>query len=127
VAKVASTSKKPPHHDRVVAGDSDNQIDGDHDHDFNWHKKAGLLKLVHRLILRSRQKMPQCNLAERANKTAKKISSKSESRKLLQSGLTDPSCRYRAPFKLQEVVQVTVLPPMHDLQTLTHWFICFAS
>jgi hypothetical protein len=28
---VASTSKKPPHHDRVVAGDDDNQIDGDHD------------------------------------------------------------------------------------------------
>jgi hypothetical protein len=37
------------------------------------------------------------------------------------------TCPYRAPFKLQEVVQVTVLPPMHDLQTLTHWFICFAS
>jgi hypothetical protein len=26
--------------------------------------------LVHRLISRSQQKMPQCNLAERANKTA---------------------------------------------------------
>jgi hypothetical protein len=68
VAKVASTSKKSPHHDRVVARDSDNQIDGDHD--FNWQVKPGLLKLIHRLISRSQQKMPQCNLAERANKTA---------------------------------------------------------
>ena len=34
---------------------------------------------------------------------------------------------YCAPFKLQEVVHVTVLPPMHDLQTFTHWFICLAS
>jgi hypothetical protein len=35
--------------------------------------------------------------------------------------------RYRAPFKLHDVVQVTVLPSIQDLQTLTHWFICFAS
>ena len=48
---------------------------------------------------------------------------------LLGFSLTNCSGRncYCAPFKLQEVVQVTVLPPMHDLQTLTHWFICLAS
>jgi hypothetical protein len=45
VAKVASTSKKPPHHDRVVAGGDDNQIDGDYDHDFNGHEKARLLEI----------------------------------------------------------------------------------
>jgi hypothetical protein len=34
---------------------------------------------------------------------------------------------YRAPFRLHDVVQVVVFPPMQDLQTLTHWLICFAS
>ena len=34
---------------------------------------------------------------------------------------------YLAPFRLHDVVQVVVLPPMQDLQTLTHWLICFAS
>ena len=31
------------------------------------------------------------------------------------------------PFKLHEVVHVTVLPPKHDLHTLTHWLICLVS
>jgi hypothetical protein len=35
-----------------------------------------------------------------------------------------PQC---APFNVHDVVQVVVLPPMQDLQTLTHWLICFAS
>jgi hypothetical protein len=48
---VGSTSKKVPHHDRVVAGDDDNQIDADHDHDFNWYNKAVFRKLVHRANL----------------------------------------------------------------------------
>ena len=32
-----------------------------------------------------------------------------------------------APFNVHDVVQVVVLPPMQNLQTLTHWLICFAS
>lgn len=28
----------------------------------------------------------------------------------------------RAPLRVQEVVQVTVVPRSHDLQALTHWF-----
>ena len=39
--------------------------------------------------------------------------------RLQPNQLFRPNC-YCAPFKLQEVVQVTVLPPMHDLQTFTH-------
>ena len=33
----------------------------------------------------------------------------------------------RAPFNVHEVVQALVLPPVQDLQALTHWFICLES
>ena len=32
-----------------------------------------------------------------------------------------------APFNVHEVVQALVLPPVQDLQALTHWFICLES
>jgi hypothetical protein len=54
---VALTSKKSPHHDRVVTSDNDNQVDGDHDHDFYWYNKAAFLKQVHRQVSRSRLKI----------------------------------------------------------------------
>jgi hypothetical protein len=32
---------------------------------------------------------------------------------------------YRAPFRVQEVVQVVMLPRSHLMQALTHWFMIF--
>jgi hypothetical protein len=39
----------------------------------------------------------------------------------------NPSLVYLAPFSLQDVLQVTVLPFMQEMQAPTHWSICFGS
>ncbi len=44
-----------------------------------------------------------------------------------ESDLHEPASDQLAPFSLQDVLHVTVLPPKQYWQTLTHWPSCFRS
>jgi hypothetical protein len=41
---LASVFKKSPHHNRIVAKDDHNDVDGEGDQDFNWEEKSSFGK-----------------------------------------------------------------------------------